>query len=87
VGLENPAAARQTDVRSLKRTVGLHQVFGKAASMVEKEIVLTVAAYDLARAIMALAAQRAHLQPRQLSFAGARAAVLGALPGLAEPHS
>lgn len=30
----------ETDLRSLKRTVGLHQVFGKAASMVEKEIVL-----------------------------------------------
>lgn len=74
----------ETDLRSLKRTVGLHQVFGKAPSMVEKEIVLAVAAYNLVRAIIALAAQRAHLQPRQLSFAGVRAAVLAALPGLDE---
>lgn len=72
----------ETDLRSLKRTVGLHQVFGKAVSMVEKEVLLAVAAYNLVRAVMALAAQRAQIPPRQLSFAGVQAAVLAALPGL-----
>ena len=77
----------ETDLRSLKRTVGLHQVFGKAVSMVEKEVLLAVAAYNLVRAVMALAAQRAQIPPRQLSFAGVQAAVLAALPGLDQAHT
>ena len=72
----------ETDLRSLKRTVSLHEISGKAVAMVEKEILLAVAAYNLVRAIMALAAQRAGIEPRQLSFAGVQAAVLAALPGL-----
>jgi putative transposase len=72
----------ETDLRSLKRTVDLHHLHSKAVAMAEKEIVLAVAAYNLVRAIMFLAAQRAGLAPRQLSFAGAHAAVMAALPGL-----
>jgi putative transposase len=72
----------ETDLRSLKRTVGLHQIHSPSVSMVEKELLLAVAAYNFVRAIMFLAAQRAGLAPRQLSFAGVQAAVLAALPGL-----
>ncbi len=72
----------ETDLRSLKRTVNLHHIHSKAVAMAEKELLLAVAAYNLVRAIMFLAAQRAGLAPRELSFAGAHAAVMAALPGL-----
>jgi len=49
----------ETDLRSLKRTVGLHQLTSKSVDMVEKELLLTIAAYNLVRAVMCLAARRA----------------------------
>jgi hypothetical protein len=59
----------ETDLRSLKRTVRLHHVAARNESMMEKEILTAVAAYNLVRAVMALAARRHNLSPRQLSFA------------------
>jgi hypothetical protein len=58
----------ETDLRSLKRTVGLHHVAARNQSMMEKELLTAVAAYNLVRAVMALAARRHNLAPRQLSF-------------------
>jgi hypothetical protein len=58
----------ETDLRSLKRTVRLHHVTARNASMMEKELWTAVAAYNLVRAVMALAARRHQLAPRQLSF-------------------
>ena len=58
----------ETDLRSLKRTVRLHHVAARNESMMEKELLTAVAAYNLVRAVMALAARRHHLSPRQLSF-------------------
>lgn len=58
----------ETDLRSLKRTVGLHHIAARKESMMEKELLAAVAAYNLVRAVMALAARRHHLSPRQLSF-------------------
>ena len=72
----------ETDLRSLKRTVGLHQLSSKSPDMVEKELLLAVAAYNLVRAVMCLAARRANLTPRQLSFSFVRTVVEAALPGL-----
>ena len=72
----------ETDLRSLKRTVGLHQLSSKSLDMVEKELVLAVAAYNLVRAVMCLAARRANLTPRQLSFSFVQTVVEAALPGL-----
>jgi hypothetical protein len=72
----------ETDLRSLKRTVGLHQLSAKSVDMVEKELLLAVAAYNLVRAVMCMAARRAHLTPRQLSFSFVQAVVEAALPGL-----
>lgn len=37
-------------------------------SAFEKEFLITISAYNLVRALMCLAARRAGLQPRQLSF-------------------
>jgi putative transposase len=72
----------ETDLRSLKRTVGLHQLSGKSVDMVEKELLLAVAAYNLVRTVMCLAARRAQITPRQLSFSFVQAVVEAALPGL-----
>src|SRR5712692_5180212 len=72
----------ETDLRSLKRTVGLHQLSSKSPDMVEKELLLAVAAYNLVRAVMCLAARRANITPRQLSFSFVQTVVEAALPGL-----
>jgi hypothetical protein len=58
----------ETDLRSLKRTVRLYHIAARNESMMEKELLTAVAAYNLVRAVMALAARRHHLAPRQLSF-------------------
>ena len=72
----------ETDLRSLKRTVGLHHLSSKSLDMVEKELLLAMAAYNLVRAVMCLAAQRAKLTPRQLSFSFVQTVVEAAMPGL-----
>ena len=76
--LENPATEIvqmyglrwniETDLRALKRTVRLHHVHARSIEMMEKELLLAVLAYNLVRTVMCLAARKAGLQPRQLSF-------------------
>ncbi len=68
----------ETDLRSLKRTVGLHELTGRLPDTVEKELLLAVSAYNLIRAAIYLAAQRAHLRPRDFSFSAAQDAVMAA---------
>ena len=51
----------ETDLRSLKRTVRLHHIAVRNESMMKKELLTAVAAYNLVRAVMALAARRHHL--------------------------
>ena len=58
----------ETDLRSLKRTVRLHHIAARGESMMEKELITAVSAYNLVRAVMALAARHHKLSPRQLSF-------------------
>jgi hypothetical protein len=58
----------ETDLRSLKRTVRLHHVTVKSNDMLEKELLMATAAYNLVRAVMYLAARQNHIAPRQLSF-------------------
>jgi len=72
----------ETDLRSLKRTVRLHHVAARNESMMEKELLMGVAAYNLVRAVMALAARRHHLAPRQLSFTFVRNVVNARWPRL-----
>jgi hypothetical protein len=64
----------ETDLRSLKHTVGLHHLSSKSVDMVEKELLLAMAAYNLVRAVMCLAAQ--------LSFSFVQTVVEAALPSL-----
>lgn len=58
----------ETDLRSLKRTVRLQHIAARSDAMMQKELLTAVAAYNLVRAVMALAARRNHMEPRQLSF-------------------
>lgn len=58
----------ELDLRTLKGTMRLQHLRGKTTEAVEKELLIAVVAYGLVRAFMALAARRAGLSPRQLSF-------------------
>lgn len=77
----------ETDLRSLKREVRLHMIEAKSKAMVDKELVLGVAAYNLTRATMNQAALALHLDPRQLSFSRAQDTINSFLPVFAKATS
>lgn len=60
----------ETDLRDLKRTLLLADLRGKSVAMVEKEVVLATVAYNLVNQARRLAAGRAGVPPRRLSFQG-----------------
>jgi hypothetical protein len=70
----------ETDLRSLKQTAHLYRICAHSADMMEKELLVAVMAYNLVRAIMFQAAQRAQVDPRQLSFTYACNIVLDSYP-------
>ena len=72
----------ETDLRSLKRTVRLHALRSQTQEMVQKELVMGVAAYNLVHTFIEAAAQNAGLEPRDLSFSHAQDLVYAALPAL-----
>ena len=71
----------ETDFRHLKQTANLHELTGKSKDIVEKELLTGVITYNLVRAVMCLAANKAGLAPRQLSFSNTLAGIK-ALPRL-----
>jgi putative transposase len=58
----------ETDLRSLKRTLRLHHISARSVEMMEKELLLAIAAYNFVRTVICLAAHKAGLSPRQISF-------------------
>ena len=70
----------ETDLRCLKQTVNLQRLSAHSQDMMEKELLVAVMAYNLVRAIMFLAARRAQIDPRQLSFTYACNIVLDSYP-------
>lgn len=58
----------ETDLRSLKQTVRLNHLSVQSVDMMEKELLAAVLAYNLVRAVMCLAARKAGIDSRQLSF-------------------
>ena len=62
----------ETDLNCLKSTLRLDQLTCITPEMVAKEINVAMLAYNLVRAIMWLAAQKAGLTPRQFSFTRVR---------------
>ena len=70
----------EMDLRSLKRTVNLHHVDAKSQDMLDKELLMAMAAYNLTQAVMVMAARRHGLAARQLSFSGVLNVVTCAWP-------
>ncbi len=62
----------ETDLRTLKSTLQLDQLTCTTPAMVAKELNLAIAAYNLVRAVICLAAQRSGLPPRSYSFTQVR---------------
>jgi hypothetical protein len=65
----------ETDLRSLKEQVRLHQIAAKSPTMVASELFLAVATWNLIRSVIQQAAHQASVEPRRLSFSRARAAL------------
>ena len=72
----------ETDLRSLKQTLRLQTLRCQSPDMIAKELVLSIAGYNLIRAVMQVAAEQHQINPRRLSFSRAQDVVNAALPGL-----
>jgi len=73
----------ELDIRSLKQTLRLHSLASKSPEMVEKELLLGFAGYNLVRSVQREAARLANLEPKRLSFSRVQAVVMTAVPRLA----
>jgi Transposase DDE domain len=62
----------ELDLRSIKTTMRMEMLRTKTPEMVRKEVAMHFLAYNLIRGIMAEAARGSDVQPRELSFNGAR---------------
>lgn len=72
----------ETDLRSLKQTVGMHHIHAKTPEIMEKELLIAISAYNLVRAVICLATRRQRLEPRRISFTHALNVVNAAWPRL-----
>jgi hypothetical protein len=72
----------EVDLRSIKSTLQMDILRGKTPEMVHKEIWTHLLAYNLLRTVMAIAAHENDLEPRQLSFKGAKQALTAFAPKL-----
>jgi hypothetical protein len=60
----------ETDIRDVKVVLKTEQVGGRSVAMVGKELALSVVAYNLVVQVRRLAAAKAGVRPRRLSFTG-----------------
>jgi hypothetical protein len=81
-GLYHQRLNVETDIRDLKITLDLDRVRGRSVGMVEKELAAGLLAYNLANQVRRLAAARARVSPRRLSFAGVWGLLKAFLPGV-----
>jgi len=84
----------ELDIRAIKQTLGLSLLTCQTPKMVRTELWVHLLAYNLVRCVMAEAAWRKELRPRQLSFSGAvqtldafRGALSAADPGADLPET
>ena len=61
----------ETNVRTLKQALGMQELRCKTPEMIRKELWVHLLAYNLIRRVIATAATRHELRPRDLSFTGA----------------
>ena len=70
----------EIDIRSIKSTMQMDILRCKTPEMVHKEIWAHLLAYNLLRTVMAVAASENGLEPRQVSFKGAKQALTAFAP-------
>ena len=70
----------EVDIRSIKSVMQMDILRCKTPEMVHKEIWAHLLAYNLLRTVMAVAADENGLEPRQVSFKGAKQAVTAFAP-------
>ena len=70
----------EVDIRSIKSTMKMDILRCKTPEMVHKEIWAHLLAYNLLRTVMAVAAAENDIEPRQVSFKGAKQAVTAFAP-------
>jgi hypothetical protein len=72
----------EVDIRSIKSTMKMDILRCKTPQMVEKEIWAHLLAYNLLRTVMAVAAADNEVEPREISFKGAKQALTAFAPKL-----
>src|SRR5262249_22375355 len=72
----------EVDIRSLKSTMKMDVLRCKTPEMVRKEIWAHLLAYNLLRTVMAVAASASGVEPREVSFKGAKQVVTAFAPKL-----
>jgi Transposase DDE domain len=72
----------EIDIRSIKSTMKMDVLRCKRPEMVEKEIWAYLLAYNLLRTVMAVAASENDVEPRKISFKGAKQALTAFAPKL-----
>jgi hypothetical protein len=72
----------EVDIRSIQVTLQMDILRCKTPAMVEKEIWAHLLAYNLLRTVMAVAAHESHVEPRAISFKGAKQIVTAFAPKL-----
>jgi Transposase DDE domain len=70
----------EVDIRSIKSTMKMDVLRCKTQEMVRKEIWMHLLAYNLLRTVMAVAAAEKGIEPRQVSFKGAKQVVTAFAP-------
>jgi hypothetical protein len=70
----------EVDIRAIKVTMQMDVLRCKSPEMVEKEIWAHLLAYNLLRTVMAVAAAEHGIEPREVSFTGAKQAVTAFAP-------
>ena len=70
----------EVDIRSIKCTMQMDILRCKTPEMVHKEIWTHLLAYNLLRTVMAVAAHENDIEPRKVSFKGAKQAVTAFAP-------
>jgi Transposase DDE domain len=72
----------EVDIRSIKSTMKMDILRCKTPAMVRKEIWAHLLAYNLLRTVMAVAAGENNVEPREISFKGAKQALAAFAPKL-----
>jgi Transposase DDE domain len=72
----------EVDIRSIKVTMQMDVLRCKSPEMIHKEIWVHLLAYNLLRTVMAVAAAEHGIEPRHVSFTGAKQAVTAFAPKL-----